>query len=165
MNVATMERVRPFAKWQSVALGSHPGPSALRNALLGENCTVSFNASCALFSKDFEVAQRKSIDLVIVTPRDLGCIGGTALGTIYQKAQLLGLDLCPSETAAALLLQHHDKFPSECLRVAMQPLRYCRNEDLFVICNHDGVLSLDTCVGQLAQFIWADDVPMVFSLP
>lgn len=68
---------------------------------------ISDYARDMLKNEDFTTQHKpEQIDLVILTVKELGFLNGATIDEIYQKAQELGLELCPAEVGPQLQLQH-----------------------------------------------------------
>lgn len=80
----------------------------------------------AMRQDDFTIADDVStVDLVVVSPHDLGVDGRAEYPEIVDRAErLLGLELCPPEAAPQLRLQYPGHQPEdEYLTVAHEPIR------------------------------------------
>lgn len=76
-----------------------------------------------LDSNDFTVAKNaERLNLVRLTVNDLGFPRGATTKEIYDKAQELGLDLCPAEVGPHLRLQYADQPLGEWVYIAMKPI-------------------------------------------
>lgn len=62
------------------------------------------------------------VELVVASVAELGFKDGAKCSTIYQRAQQLGLDLCPAEVGPQLRLQYADQPRNEWLLIAMEPI-------------------------------------------
>jgi hypothetical protein len=162
MGAATMERARTLQVWKTVSLGTVPDARLLKSMLRETDCVISYNANAVMNSGSFKAVPQQECELVVVTARDLGLKFGERIGRFYEYARREGYLVCPPETAVQLILQRGSEIHHECLRVAMEPIHYCRNEDLFVIGRNDNGLFLDTSVGHLTYLLPSPDVEMVF---
>lgn len=107
----------------------------------------------------------QELDLVVVTPRELGFTDLTCYDEICRRAKERGYDLCPAEVALALRLSYVDQPLGERLIVAMEPLTdgegYLRVFDVA----HDGLgLWLDTDYGEPGHE-WSPERRFVFVRP
>ena len=84
---------------------------------------ISDYARDMLKSKDFITQKnREQVDLVRLTVKDLGFPGGATTKQIYQRAQELGLELCPAEVAPNYRLQYQNQPMDEWLYIGMNPI-------------------------------------------
>lgn len=92
-----------FPIWKTVKIG-HIGPYYRALDMLK---SVGINVTTGHVPFDHIVFEREErlIDLVLASPKDLGLTQQIRYEKLYEKASTLGLSLCPSETAIALLLQ------------------------------------------------------------
>ncbi len=82
----------------------------LETELIQNHIIIDNSAEFIMYNKDFTMnKERKPIDLVRLTVRDLGFENGTTIEQICQKAQELGLDLVPAEVGPHYCLQHLDQ--------------------------------------------------------
>lgn len=79
-------------------------------------------ADDVLKSSNFTLSlQKRRIDLVRVTPQDLGFQNGAYRKDIYTRAIEHGLKLCPLEVGPQLRLQYPDQPKRESLQIGMEP--------------------------------------------
>ena len=92
----------------------------LKEELEEKNIYVSDWANDLLASKDFQTTKKAEKEkLIRLTVKDLGFTSGATTQKIYQKAQELGLDLCPAETGPHFRLQYPGK---EWILIAMKQI-------------------------------------------
>lgn len=92
----------------------------LEAELKQKNIKVNEYGQSLLDSKDFTTSKNiENIDLVRLTVGDLGFSGGATTDEIYQKAEELGLELCPPEVGPQLRLSYSG---SEYLSIAMKQI-------------------------------------------
>lgn len=65
---------------------------------------------------------KHSIDLVMLSVSDLGLPEYASTKMVYERAQELGLQICPTETAALLRLQYANQPRNEILHIGMRPV-------------------------------------------
>ncbi len=95
----------------------------LEAGLEENNIKVSDYAKDMLRSKDFRVSQKsENLTLVRLTVRDLGFTREPTTDEIYDRAQELGLELCPSEVGPYLRLQYMDQPLGEWFYIAMKQI-------------------------------------------
>jgi len=98
-------RLKP---WQTVQLGTFQSESALRQALDDAGSDGGYEDGSGKSSRvlnDIEISCPQTVDLVIVGVEDLGLFDVHTMEEIYRIAKGMGLDYCPDETAAQVLLQ------------------------------------------------------------
>lgn len=96
-----------FKTWQTVQLGTFQSEDDLRKALDDAGSDGGYSDGSGKSSRDvtnIELSQPRIVNLVIAEVDDLGASGNT-MKEIYSAANKLGLDYCPDETAAQVLLQ------------------------------------------------------------
>lgn len=84
---------------------------------------VSDYAESMLKNADFTVSQEKeNLTLIRLKVQDLGFSSGATTKEIFEKAEELGLELCPAETGPQLRKQYLNQPLNEWLRIAMKPI-------------------------------------------
>ena len=84
---------------------------------------VSSYAKSMLQNADFTVLKDKEqITLIRLKVRDLGFTEATPVKEIYDKAEELGLELCPAEIGPQLRKQYLNQPLNEWLRIGMKPI-------------------------------------------
>lgn len=79
----------------------------LKQELRAKNITISEYAEDMMDSRDFTTSEtQERLDLIRLTVQDIGFPSGATTDQIYQRAQDLGLELCPAETGPNLRLQN-----------------------------------------------------------
>lgn len=106
--------------------------------------------------------KKESIDLVVLTPSDMGLTGYPTLKEIYGKAFELGYELCPAEVGPLLRMEYRDQPMDEWLRIAMNPIndrdgdptifRLGHNADGLGLGRNDGDLGYDWDAGNRFVF-------------
>lgn len=110
-----------FPVWKTITIGTFRAIDELILAILGKGFRIGDWASDVLASPTLTLAsERKEINLVKATPRDLGFREGSYREDIYKKAQELGLKICPLEIGPQLRLQYIDQPKMESLQIAME---------------------------------------------
>jgi hypothetical protein len=95
----------------------------LKKAITKAGCKIGDWANDMLGKEAFTIAPtEQEIDLVVVTVGELGFKNGAKYSDICQRAQELGLELCPNEVGPQLRLQYKDQPKGEWLRIAMEPI-------------------------------------------
>jgi len=126
--------------WKTIEIGSFPDSIALRNALNAADCAIGGQAEEILARPAFTVVARKmQIDLVAVSPAELGFDGDSvSLADIYVRAGQLGLRPAPAEVGPQLRLQYLDQPVGEFLIVAMEPIRTWSDEPVILTVANGG---------------------------
>ena len=97
-----------FAADFTLTLGTHRSGADLLETLIAEKCRVSRWSAQALENPDFPVAAAEiTVDIVVVSMLEMGFAESelATLDTIYDRAEQMGLETCPVETAAQMRLQ------------------------------------------------------------
>jgi hypothetical protein len=119
------------AVWKRVTLGSHKGVNALRAALEAARMRLGDSADEILGRPAFPYSRiQTDLDLVMLTPGDLGFTGSAPIADVYRRATQLGLELCPAEAGPLLRLAYPDQPVGEFLRVAMEPIATWEGEPI-----------------------------------
>ncbi|MDO8566970.1 MAG: hypothetical protein Q7R58_02355 [bacterium] len=130
----------PLKPWQTIRLGNFQSEDALRQALDNAGSDGGYedgSGKSSLAIKSVELSRPQSVDLVIVAVEDLGLPDSHTMEEIYAAANDLGLDYCPDETAAQVLLQCDvGSTGIHRLQFAMDPSR--RSGNGFRISEHKG---------------------------
>ena len=79
---------------------------------------------------------KQSLDLVRVTPKELGFVNFSKMDKIQRKAIGLGLKLCPPEVGPYLRLAYKDQPPYKSLTIAMKPVVDDRGEPIVFVLDH-----------------------------
>jgi len=124
-------------------------PQEVENALIAKGYKISSYVRDILQKVEFS-HEGKSYELVSFSVSQLGFPNGATLQQIYDKAEELGLELCPAEVGPQLRLQYPDQQNDEWLRIAMNPITDSDgNPGLFEVGRNDGRLWLDGNGGRL----------------
>ena len=125
---------KSFEVWKTVSIGNYASVENLSEVLKAAECEIGeghqhsnrmirFYSNEMIHSKGFTLTTKKEdIDLVVVTPPDLGFKDGGTRKEIYAWAKEIGLELCPHEVAIQLLLfpRCDGKQKYKDLRIAMK---------------------------------------------
>ncbi len=110
-----------FPIWKIVKLGTGLKTAddfrrAFKNLCLkiGESANDILGRAAFCVSKN-----KKEVNLVIVSPADLGFKSNTTRSSIYKRAKELDLELCPPEVGPQLRLQYKNQPSGEYLNIAM----------------------------------------------
>ena len=155
-----------WAVWKTIQCGIEMKTSdEFRRALEGGGFLISDWANDVMRKPGFTVSSEKvELDLVIVTVAELGFPKGVTRKKFYERAQSLGLELCPLEAGPRLRLQYRDQPADEWLLMAMEPIKDSA-DDPCVFCFErldDGIwLHLNYV---FSGFVWPPDSRWVFAL-
>jgi hypothetical protein len=181
--------------WKRIALGTYKNVNLLREDLDSRDCGavaapqvasvaeigVSVKSpsapACNLGETAAEIIGRPAfalgkprtdVDLVVLTPADLGLTGDSvAVAAVYARAELLGFQICPAEVGPQLRLQYRDQPVGEALHIAMQPIaRYSGEPTAFTVINGGAGLlligsngTLDLVVPPTRRFVFVRPRP------
>jgi hypothetical protein len=152
-----------FTTWRTVKLGTHKDAKALHKSLKKAACKVSSWANDIL-SKITVAQEETEAGLVICSVADLGLKKGARYDAICERANKLGLELCPAEVGPQLRLQYNDQPRGEWLRITMEPVTVSGGGlDIFRVGHDDDGLWLRTYCGYPVIF-WSSDDRFVFVL-
>ncbi len=131
---------RTVPTWKTIVVGNFPDSIALRNALDAAGCAVGGEAEEVLARPAFTtVSSRMEIDLVTVSPAELGFDGDAAsLAAIYVRASQLGFGQVPAEVGPQLRLQYFDQPMGEFLIVGMEPIQTWSGEPVILTVANGG---------------------------
>ena len=132
--------VRIWKTWKTIKLGTGLKTAAdFRKALKAGGFRIGDWANDILGKPAFSAATKEvEVELVKVLVRELGFKNGATRQEIYQRAQELGLKICPNEVGPQLRLQYKDQPNGEWIVVAMEPMTDALgNLGLFFV-RHDG---------------------------
>lgn len=162
--------MRKWKIWKTIRLGLMPRiGDAICDDLKSSNYLVSDSAKDLLGKQaytDSLVSKEMDVDLVVVTTVELGFKNGATRKDIYDRANELGLDLCPAEVGPALRKAYLDQ-PSgddEWILIAMEPIADSRGRLSMFSLDHfdDDERYLATDDGDSYDKWW--DNPWVFLL-
>jgi hypothetical protein len=110
--------------WKRVTLGHYRGVNAVRAALDAARVRVGDLADEAMGRPafGFSAGPPLTVDLVVLTPADLGWASEVTQRDVERRALQQGLDLCPAEVAPLLRLAYLEQPVGEFLRIAMNPV-------------------------------------------
>lgn len=110
--------------WKTIRVGTPGFKTAddFRNALNRANCHISDRTNAMLDKLAFIASKIETeIDLVVASVAEFGFRVATCRD-IFNRAQELGLGLCPAEAGPQLRLQYMDQPRGEWLLVGMEPI-------------------------------------------
>lgn len=94
-----------FPVWKRVRLGLFQNADQYRRAIAEERGLLLSKCADTLLGKIFLSKEEVDLELVIVTPKQLGFTERPSLDDLYARAYNLGLERCPHEVGFAFLLQ------------------------------------------------------------
>ncbi len=135
------------------------------NTLVKNDYKVGNWAKDLLAKPDFEKSistTETEVNLVILSVADLGFKDGAKRSDIYDKAQELGLELCPAEVGPQLRVQYKDQPAGEYLLIGMEPITDSDGDlGVFYVDHDDAVLWLSALNGKPGGF-WRGSRRWVF---
>lgn len=120
-----LRKENPWEKPESfkiIEIGTYGNVKSLRKALEDPGAQIG-NWAGDILNETTLSKSKKSLDLVILTVKELGFPEGAQLKDIYEAADAQGLDLCPAEVGPQLRLQYPDQPSGEWLIIAMKPIK------------------------------------------
>jgi len=156
-----------FKVFKTVKLGTGPKTAEdFRLALMDGGMKISEWADNILGQPAFTVAPEATmLDLVVLTPADLGFKDGAKREDIYASAKSRGLQLCPAEVGPQLRLAYRAQPKGEWLVIGMEPITASDGTlGLFRVERRGDGLWLD---GHYAHpdYVWGGCPHFVFVLP
>lgn len=151
--------------WKTIKLGTGlKTADDFRKALKKSNCGIGDWANDILGKPAFTASETEmDANLVIVSVGELGFKDGATRKDIYERAQSLGLSLCPAEVGPQLRLQYTDQPKNEWLVIGMEPITHSDGDLLLfdVGRDDDGEQWLSTYYGG-ADGVWDAGYRFVF---
>lgn len=150
---------------QSLEIGGKTS-SQLQAELKGKGFRVSEYARDMLESQDFKTLKSpQGIDLVRLTVKDLGFDRVATTDQIYERAQKLGLELCPAEVGLRLRLSYIDQPLGEWIVIGMEQIPHrLGGPSVFWLERHGDGLWLDGRFAGTVTKGWLHEAVFVFSL-
>lgn len=111
-----------FKVRKTIKLGLHKTSAEYRKALKKAGVDIGVYAGKILDEQTPIAETETEVDLVVVTPRELGFRKEPTFTQICDKAIEKGLQRCPREVGPALRLAYPEQPLNEWLRVAMEPV-------------------------------------------
>ncbi len=103
-----------------------------------------------LQSREFTPSNREEITLIILTVDELGFTGKVTIEQIYERAQNLGLKLCPLDTGPHYRLKYQDQPLGEWLYISTKQIKISEGEPSVFLVGHSKT-------GLLFDISWADE--------
>lgn len=146
--------------WKTIKLGTGiKDANGFRQAIKDAGMCIGRGTNDIIGKPEFVVATEEiEVDLVKVTPYELGFKKHPQLGHIYDRVKELGLELCPPEVGPQLRLQLRDQFMNQWVYIGMEPIPDSEGcPELFYVghsagvrrSNPDGYLVLFSIFGNL----------------
>jgi len=116
--------IQVWKTWKTIKLGTGLKTAEdFRKALKAIGCKIGDWANDILGKSAFSAASKEAeLELVRVSVKELGFKKGATRQEIYQRAQELGLKICPNEVGPQLRLQYENQPNGEWIVVAMEPI-------------------------------------------
>jgi hypothetical protein len=113
-----------FKIWKTIKLGTgHQTADDFRKALKKAGRRIGDWANGILGKPAFTAATEETeVNLVNISVAELSFPNGATRKEIYEKAQKMGLSLCPPEVGPQLRLQYKDQPNGEWLLIGMEPI-------------------------------------------
>ena len=154
-----LRKENPWEKPESfkiIEIGTYKDVKSLRKALEESGARIRDWAGDIL-NKTKLSKSKQSLDLVVLSVKELGFPQGAQLKDIYEAAKNQGLDLCPAEVGPQLRLQYTDQPNGEWLIIAMEPINDSVGVlSLFNVERDGGVRWLHADYGLPDNFWYAD---------
>src|SRR3989344_3160800 len=130
---STVKSVSPFdfKVWKTIGLGTGLVAASNFGSALRSKGQVAYDLSKKMLrSSAFTVEESKrEVDLVLITSEELGFKDSATRRDIYERAQELGLTICPPEVGPQLRLQYEDQPCGQHLNIGMEPIEvYSKTE-------------------------------------
>ena len=119
--LANMLREAAFPTWRKLQIGLLRSAESYRGLLADGGFKVSEYAG-QILNKTKLVRVLTELELVVVSVAELGFAEGATFAQIVERAQQLGLEVCPAEVGPALRSAYKDQPKGEWLRIAMKPI-------------------------------------------
>ena len=159
-----LRKENPWEKpeiFKTIEIGTFKDLKSLRKVLEGSGEQIS-NWAGNILNKVKLSKSKQSLDLVVLSVKELGFPQGAKLEDIYKAARNQGLDLCPAEVGPQLRLQYSDQPSGEWLVIAMEPIKDSVGDlGLFLVGRNVSLLWLDAGYGRPGRF-WFSDYRFVF---
>lgn len=112
-----------FLNWKTIKIGTFKSAVELEEALLvGKSLKEDF-AKNMIRSYNFSINKNeRELNLVIISPKELGFESNVSYNKICKTAFQLGLKLCPDETGPQICLQSNDLNKNNFLVIGMESI-------------------------------------------
>lgn len=105
--------------WKTIKINTMTKAKILK-ALKDKKVNISSYAQSMIDKIDF--GKEEKLNLIKITPKEMGLTGYPTTTQIYEKAKELGYELCPPETALFLRLHYLDQPLYNWIKVGMEPI-------------------------------------------
>lgn len=162
LKIVVAAAIVAFPTFKKITLNAHNNVAKLREALKAAGNNISDYGE-DLLAKMSLVKEAVELELVVVSVKDLGLKSGATTKQIYDRANQLGLDLCPAQVGPELRLAYQDQPGGEWLLVAMTPITDRNGYPLVfsVVRNDDGFRWLSSAYAN-PGCTWNDNDRWVF---
>ena len=153
--------------WKTVTLGTRQGVDDYRQALERTAIKIGDSADEILGRPTFRYSETKrDVALTVLSVTQLGVErDAEPLASVYQRARLMGLDLCPAEVGPQLRLVYRDQPLGDAVHIAMEPIAAWSGQLLILaLVNFGSGLALIGNSGQ-PHFAAPRNFRFVFALP
>jgi len=159
-----MKNINKFPIWKVVKIGTGlKTADDFRRAFKAICHKIGESANDILGRAAFIISKcKKEINLVIVTPIDLGFKYNTTRLNIYKRAQELDLELCSPEVGPQLRLQYKNQPPGEYLHIAMLPILGENNQARAFGIERDGNAFFLHAANGSPESVWSVNSKWVF---
>ncbi len=154
---------RAWTIWKTIRIGNFTNVIDLSNSL--NKNEVNFDSIETLLDKSFKINPEKDVDLVLVSLKDLGIEGPIVWKGMLEKAEKLGLSVCPSEVGLQLRLQYRDQQSGEVLILGMFGLidSFDESYHVFTVWNGEYGLCIDS-LDPIEEINMYEDACFVFMI-
>lgn len=140
-----------FPVWKCIRLGQFSSALEYRMALAANGVKLEAYANRILNTIQISTEQ-VDLDLVLLTPTDLGFVEFPKYKEFCEKALELGYGFCPAEVGPALRLEYRDQGVNESIQIAMEPIKLPRGGTRnFWLSGYENSLSAEWCLRQVSS--------------
>ena len=159
-----------FPTWRTITLGKEKTGIAYIKALSASRMPIHKDVREVLNSSEFSTSSIETdVDLVVLTPVQLGLNQGTDFDVIRKRIEVVGLKLCPAEVGPALRLAYRDQPLGELLYIATDPFLDKKQQltfpYLFTVGHDRRGMRMGSHVGHPSRLFIGDDDRLVLISP
>lgn len=141
-----------FKTFKTITLGKKPSLKGFQIGIWAKEMLLQ-----VVYTKE-----KQELELVVISVAELGFKNGASRKDIYQRAQELGLELCPAEVGPQLRVQYKDQPKDEWLLIGMEPITGSDgNLSMFIVEHDDDGLWLSSDGGR-PGYVWHGSRRWVF---
>jgi len=122
-----LRKENPWEKpegFMEIEVGAYCSEKALRTALSDAGVSISAGGwADDILGKTKLSSSKKTLELVVMSVKELGFPDGARYEQICAVAETFGLELCPAEVGPYLRLQYKDQPEGEWLVIAMEAIK------------------------------------------